>query len=103
MWNKVDLLEGAERDALLNEAARREDVVSLSALSGEGTDELLKRVGARLREGASVHHLRVPAGDGQRLAWLHRSGEVLESRSDGNEMFLSVRLSPENWQRWQTL
>jgi GTP-binding protein HflX len=103
VWNKIDLLGGEDQEAVLNEAARRPDVVTLSALSGEGTDDLLARVGQMLREGASVHHLRLPAGDGQRIAWLHRSGEVLESRSEGDEMFLAVRLTPENWQRWQSL
>ena len=103
VWNKIDLLGGEDQEAVLNEAARRPDVVTLSSLSGEGTDDLLARVGQMLREGASVHHLRLPAGDGQRIAWLHRSGEVLESRSEGDEMFLAVRLTPENWQRWQSL
>ncbi|WP_338504238.1 GTPase HflX [Sphingomonas kaistensis] len=103
VWNKIDLLGGDDQEAVLNEAARRDDVVTLSALSGEGTDGLFTRMGQMLREGASVHHLRLPAGDGQRIAWLHRSGEVLDSRSEGDEMFLAVRLSPENWQRWQSL
>jgi GTP-binding protein HflX len=103
VWNKVDLLEGADKTAVENEAGRREDVVTVSALSGEGTDGLLTRAAAMLRQGASVHHLRLPAGDGQRIAWLHRSGEVLDSRSEGDEMFLAVRLTPENWQRWQAL
>lgn len=103
VWNKIDLLGGEDQEAVLNEAARRDDVVILSALSGEGTDDLLARVGRMLREGASVHHFRLPASDGQRIAWLHRSGEVLESRSEGDEMFLAVRLTPENWQRWQSL
>lgn len=103
VWNKVDLLEGAERNAVDNEAARREDVVTVSALSGEGADDLLARLARQLREGASVHHLRLPASDGQRIAWLHRSGEVLDSRAEGDEMFLAVRLTPKNWQRWQAL
>ncbi|WP_426267405.1 GTPase HflX [Sphingomonas sp. LHG3443-2] len=103
VWNKIDLLGGEDQEAVLNEAARRDDVVTLSALSGEGTDGLLDRVGQMLREGASVHHLRLPASDGQRIAWLHRSGEVLESRAEGDEMFLAVRLTPENLQRWQSL
>ncbi len=30
-------------------------------------------------------------------------GEVLDSRNEGDEMFVVVRLSPENWQRWQSL
>ena len=103
VWNKIDLLAGADQEAVLNEASRRDDVETLSALSGEGTDRLLARIGQMLREGASVHHLRLPASDGQKIAWLHRSGEVLESRSEGDEMFLAVRLTPENWQRWQSL
>ncbi|GLR47950.1 GTPase HflX [Sphingomonas astaxanthinifaciens] len=103
VWNKVDLLEGADREAVENEADRREDVITVSALSGEGTDRLLTRVGQLLREGAAVHHLRLKSSDGQRLAWLHSRGEVLESRSEGDEMFVAVRLSPENWQRYQGL
>lgn len=103
VWNKIDLLEGDDREALLNEAGRREDVVTLSALSGEGLDGLLTRVGQDLRKGASVHHLRVSVSDGSRLAWLHSRGEVLDSRPEGDEMFVAVRLSPENWQRYQSL
>ncbi|GAA4016569.1 GTPase HflX [Sphingomonas swuensis] len=103
VWNKVDLLDGDDRSAVENEADRRDDVVTLSALSGEGTDALLARISALLRQGAAVHHLRLSAGDGGRLAWLHSRGEVLESRADGDEMFVAVRLSPENWQRYQGL
>jgi GTP-binding protein HflX len=103
VWNKIDLIEGEEREALHNEAGRREDVVTLSALSGEGLDGLLTRVGQDLRKGASIHHLRLPSSDGGRLAWLHSRGEVLDSRAEGDEMFVAVRLSPENWQRYQGL
>ena len=103
VWNKVDLLEGEDRAAVENEADRRDDVITVSALTGEGQDALLTRIGAMLRKGASVHHLRLPASDGGRLAWLHSRGEVLDSRSEGDEMFVAVRLSPENWQRWQAL
>jgi GTP-binding protein HflX len=56
-----------------------------------------------LRKGASVHHLRLGAGEGGKIAWLHSRGEVLDSRNEGDEMFVAVRLSPENWQRWQAL
>jgi GTP-binding protein HflX len=103
VWNKVDLLDGADREALLNEAARREDVATVSALTGDGLEELLSRINQLLRKGASVHHLRLAASDGGKLAWLHSRGEVLDSRNEGDEMFVAVRLSPENWQRWQAL
>jgi GTP-binding protein HflX len=103
VWNKVDLLEGEDRAAVENEADRRNDVITLSALTGEGEDRLAARVAELLREGAAVHHLRLSAREGGKLAWLHSRGEVLDSRNEGDEMFVVVRLSPENWQRWQGL
>jgi GTP-binding protein HflX len=103
VWNKVDLMEGEERAAIENEADRRDDVITLSALTGEGEERFAGRIAELLRKGASVHHLRLGASEGGKLAWLHSRGEVLDSRNEGDEMFLAVRLSPENWQRWQTL
>src|SRR5205085_2328870 len=43
-WNKTDLLADEEAARLRAEAARRDDVVLLSALTGEGTDALLADV-----------------------------------------------------------
>jgi GTP-binding protein HflX len=56
-----------------------------------------------LRSGEQVHLIRVPTTDGNRIAWLHSRGEVIEQRLDGDEMELSVRLSPDNWSRFQAL
>ena len=102
-WNKLDLLEPEKRVAVLNEAARREDVVSVSALGGEGVDTLQAEVARRLQEGSAVHRLKLSAGDGPRLAWLHARGDVLDQRADGETMHLAVKLSPENWARFQSL
>ncbi|MDL2340635.1 MAG: GTPase HflX [Pseudomonadota bacterium] len=100
-WNKLDLLDPDERERLTGEARRRDDVVSISALTGEGVDALKERVAEALREGEQVHHIRLDAGEGGRLAWLHARGDVLDQRMDGDEIALSVRLSPENWARFQ--
>jgi len=45
----------------------------------------------------------LPAIDGERIAWLHSRGEVLEQTLDHDEMEMSVRLSPDNWARFQAL
>jgi GTP-binding protein HflX len=50
-----------------------------------------------------VHLIRLPATDGSRIAWLHARGEVLEQNVDEDEMELSVRLSPDNWARFQAM
>jgi len=100
-WNKLDLLDPDERERLTGEARRRDDVVPISALTGEGVDALKERVAEALRKGEQVHHIRLDAGEGGRLAWLHARGDVLDQRMDGDEIALSVRLSPENWARFQ--
>jgi len=102
-WNKIDLLSDEERDRLFEEAARRDNVVPLSAISGEGLDRLRERMANELRSGEQVHQIRLPASDGGRIAWLHSRGEVLEQTLDHDEMELSVRLSPDNWARFQAL
>ena len=102
-WNKVDLLDPENRDRLLEQAARRDDVVVMSALTGEGIDALRQRMADALRSGEQVHQVRVAAGDGSRIAWLHSRGEVIEQRVDSDEIELSVRLSPDNWARFQAL
>jgi GTP-binding protein HflX len=100
-WNKVDLLNDDERQALLSEAGRRDDVVPISALTGWGMDNLKGRISQSLQSGTQVHRIRLDASEGSRLAWLHSRGEVLDQRMNGSEIEIDVRLSPENWARFQ--
>jgi GTP-binding protein HflX len=102
-WNKVDLLSVEERQRLTEEAKRRDDVVPISAITGEGLNELRERMAECLRSGEQIHQIRVPATDGGRIAWLHSRGEVLDQKIDHDELELSVRLSPDNWARFQAL
>ena len=75
----------------------------ISALGGEGLDDLRQCMAVKLRSGEQVHELRLPATDGGRIAWLHARGEVLAQSLDHDELHLSVRLSPDNWARFQSL
>ncbi len=102
-WNKIDLLGAEERGRLIEEARRREDVVPISAVTGEGLDDLRDRMSICLRSGEQVHEVRLPASAGERIAWLHARGEVLEQSFDDDQIQLSVRLSPDNWARFQAM
>ena len=102
-WNKIDLLSKEEAGRLTEEAKRREDVVPISALTGAGLDGLRERMANALRSGEQVHDIRIPAAQGDRIAWLHARGEVLAQSVDQDEVRLSVRLSPENWARFQSI
>ena len=102
-WNKIDLLSREERGRLIEEGRRRNDAAPISAATGEGLDDLRERMAECLRKGEQVHQIRLPASAGGRIAWLHAKGEVLEQSLDHDQMHLSVRLSPDNWSRFQAM
>jgi GTP-binding protein HflX len=101
-WNKIDLLGAEEAASVGAEAARREDVVPISALTGERVDALIAAAAERLREGSRVRKVTLPAGAGEAIAWLHANGEVIEQRSEGLETEFEVRISDADWARFQT-
>ncbi|MDO5605929.1 MAG: GTPase HflX [Paracoccus sp. (in: a-proteobacteria)] len=94
VWNKIDALSDATRTALRNTDRRTEGVQAVSALTGEGVDELLVAVdaalGAALAEPAEPGELRLDFGDGRRRAWLHEAGVVTAERSTGDGLVLQV-------------
>ena len=108
VWNKWDLLDGELRDELAGVAAQDDDVVTISAITGEGIEGLREKLGAVLTQGARRHSLMIPASDGARIAWLHAHGEVL-SDNDGGEAeqgpmrHIEVRLTEKEWGRFETL
>jgi GTP-binding protein HflX len=102
-WNKIDLLPADQRERVEAEAARKEEVVPISALTGEGVDRLLRAAAEALRAGSKLRRLTLPASDGEALAWLHANAEVVEQRHSGMETELQVRISDENWSRFQGL
>jgi GTP-binding protein HflX len=100
VWNKLDLLDDDTQTELTGEASRRGDVVAVSALNGEGVDDLIEKVSAKLTAGHRRYRIALPAGDGAGAAWLHAHGEVLGSVVDGDEALYDVRLSEADHDRF---
>lgn len=96
VWNKADLLDPLALATRETQVARRDDCVLVSAINGEGFDELLAHVEDKLAKSGQIYRITVGAADGQQLAWLHRHGEVLDKRNhaDGRTS-LTVRLGPD--------
>jgi GTP-binding protein HflX len=103
VWNKTDALDADTLTAIEGEAGRREDVVLVSALSGEGVKALRETVAARLHHGAEVHSVRIPADNGERIAWLHARGDVVQQRLADDVVEIDVRLAPADWEKFQAL
>ncbi|MDQ0251018.1 GTP-binding protein HflX [Sphingomonas kyeonggiensis] len=101
-WNKIDLLDAERREDLLAEAAKREDVMPVSAVTGEGVDALIAAVAARLTEGHRRYTIPLDPADGQGAAWLHQHGEVLDQRIEGDQAVYEVRMAPRDYERFLT-
>ena len=111
VWNKWDLLM-AEEQAMRKDiiAAKVADIPTapLSALTGEGVEAFLEKLGEMLTGTAQTLDLTVPLSDGQRLAWLHAHGDIIEEHQldgEGGEpaMRIKVRLTPRELGRFTSL
>lgn len=108
VWNKIDLLSHDDAAELHAVAEGDPMVQAISAVTGEGVDDLLARLGDILTAGARVHELVIPASAGRRIAWLHAHGEVLSEVDAGTGpqgplRRLTVRLNPKEFGQFETL
>ncbi len=97
-FNKIDLLGEEERAALLsrvrfnpNQKSAHEIAIALSALTGEGLDDLLHAIDATLHSDPVIDaELSVPQQEGAALAALEAGAIVRARRYEGNLVRLSV-------------
>ena len=106
VWNKWDQLSPEDAEELAEQVVGNDDVVAMSALTGEGVDTLLERLGEMLTRNASLRTFEVPAGDGRRIAWLHAHGEVIDDvpeEKGGANRLITVRLNPKELGQYEAL
>lgn len=106
VWNKWDQLSPEDAEELAEQVVGNDDVVAMSALTGEGVDTLLERLGEMLTRNASLRTFEVPAGDGRRIAWLHAHGEVIDDvpeEEGGANRLITVRLNPKELGQYEAL
>ncbi|NDF12996.1 MAG: GTPase HflX [Proteobacteria bacterium] len=94
--NKTDKLETSPR-------TDHPKWVAISALTGEGCDELLKIVDQKLSESGIKITASIPAADGKLLAWLYRHGKQVDAVPNEDKMDVSAILSAEDVERFEAL
>ncbi len=99
--NKIDLLPDGTRTEVLNQAARDPLMVPLSALTGEGCEQLLADIDAALAAERLIITVDLPLSDGAAIAWLYQHGEVLERSDDEAEAHLRVRIAAADAARFE--
>ena len=97
-WNKLDALPAARAEAMKSFAASEVDppAVAVSALTGEGIDDLIALIEGSLLQGRLEVEIVLGPEQGRARAWLHQNGEVTGEQADeGGASRLIVRLSAE--------
>jgi GTP-binding protein HflX len=96
--NKVDALDSLRRRRLAN---RFPGAVQVSALTGEGLDELRARLADRFAERFEDVRLLVPYEEGGKLAELYALGAPIEERSDQPDgVFVRAKLPRRELRRF---
>jgi GTPase len=99
--NKVDLLDAETREVVANRALRgNEEMILVSAASGEGLDLLMQRFDALLGRNRRVVELRIPWSDGGTLTRIYERGEVVSRRDTDEYVELTVSLEAEDIERF---
>ncbi len=103
VWNKIDLLDDDARNAALTQAARREDVKAISAVTGQGIDDFIGAVTEALASATHVSQVHLDFGEGRKRAWLFEKG-VVENEVQGEGGFdLTVRWSAREEAQFENL
>ena len=77
IWNKIDLVEMENRKSFQNLAKRKKSICALSATTKEGILTLAKKIKNSLEPLKFSETLIVPFEFGDRKAWLHENGVVV--------------------------
>ena len=96
VYNKIDQADDDVRHRVINMVGRTPLAAAVSALSGEGADQLLALIGQQVGRHDRAVRLHLPHSDGATLAWLYQVGEVVERRDDEQSAWLVVRLDAAN-------
>lgn len=104
VWNKIDLLDGEARDAILGQAERAAkdgQAVAVSAWTGEGIETLREAIAGLIDDDPETE-LTLSPTDGEALAWLYEHGRVTRRDTDGEgRTHLAVRLAPQALGRFE--
>ncbi len=91
VWNKIDRLEPENHDAIRHKALTAENVVAVSAVTGEGVDDLMDEISRRLSGVLVETVITLPVDKLALLPWLY-GHSVIESRDDNEDGSVTLEI-----------
>ena len=98
VWNKCDLLDEASLAAARSgtQLSSRDKPVIVSALTGQGLEDLRAAIEARLANGRIIFDVTLDPANGAGLNWLHENAEVMRKNTEEDGIVhVRVRVSPD--------
>jgi GTP-binding protein HflX len=99
VFNKIDLLDDRQREGLRANGNGR-GPVAISAVSGEGLDDLLVRLEWQFAQTQAKVELELSTSDGAGLAWAHEHGQVMAQKGDDAHLHLTVAVDRHDLDRF---
>ncbi len=98
VWNKCDLLDDASLRAARTgtQLSSYDKPVIVSALTGQGLEDLRAAIEARLANGRILFDVTLDPANGAGLNWLHENAEVMRKNTESDGIVhVRVRVPPE--------
>lgn len=103
IWNKIDRLEDEARAAAMTQAARQDGVQALSAVTGQGIDDLVAAVSQALAEVRHLSNVHLGFDEGRKRAWLFQKDLVEDERQTEDGFDLTVRWTARQQQQFEDM
>ena len=103
VWNKLDLVDEATHERLIQQAQARDNVFAVSALTGAGLDLLLGAISAAFDEEKTERSFILRFDEGRKRAWLHAEGVVTAETEGEDGLQVTVRWTARQEKRYREL
>lgn len=95
VWNKTDLLSNDDLNNAKNVSNRDDRIRTVSALTGDGLNDLLFQIDQNLKEITISEIVKLAITEGGRRAWLYKNNLVKNEKSNEHFFELSVTWTPK--------
>lgn len=92
--NKVDLLD--DKGALQESYEGRKDIAGISAVTGDGVENLLNLIDEHLAANDSIEEISVPCYNGKAIAWLHSHCDIIEQNQEESQINFKISISEKD-------
>ncbi len=103
VWNKLDLLPEDRADAMRARAARNDDVLAISAITGEGLEAFQENIAEALQGAVREAELTLGFAEGKKRAWLFAQDVVEGERQTEDGFEITVRWSARQEAEFQQI